>query len=83
MKTTTVPHTKAIQHEFPFHLVKLDPDLQAEVAHCTPEERRRLAVVYRKYAHQLEISASVLEKHSSPWRRRALPRFCPRRLPWN
>lgn len=83
MKHKSVPQTKPIQQEFPFHLVKVDPELQPEVAQHTPAQRRELAFIFLKYAHQLLVTAEVLERHAEPWQRRALPRVPPRVLARN
>jgi len=93
MKHKSVPKTNIInqihqayfeiQLDFPFHLVRVDAEIQKEVAHLTPPERRHLADNFRRFAHQLEITASVLEKHSSPSQRRRLPRVSRSALPLN
>jgi hypothetical protein len=72
-----------MQTEFPFHLVKLAPDLQDLAATLTPSERRDLANMFGDWSHQLTVSANVLEMHASPWRRRSLPRIDPQKLPLN
>lgn len=69
--------TNPEQQEFNFNIVHVEPDLQITVALMPPEQRRALAKIYRRWSHQLEISASVLEHHRGPWRRRSLPRISP------
>jgi hypothetical protein len=79
----SVPQTNHTQTEFDFDAVKLEPELQMEAATFTPHQRRVLACVYERWAHQLRVSAKVLEarRRSSPrgtWK--PLPR---RKLAWN
>lgn len=71
------PNGQHIQQEFNFDAIRLEPDLQIEVCTMPPEERRALAVRFIRWAHQLEVSANVLERQSVPWKRRSLPRISP------
>ncbi len=67
-----VPQTDSKQLEFRFDLVKLEPRLQLTAATLTPTQRRVLACVYERWAHQLRVSAKVLEKYQQPPRRNSL-----------
>jgi hypothetical protein len=73
--TPKTPDTPHVQQEFDFSIVKLEPDLQARAATMTPQQRRELADTFGRWRHQLLVSASVLEKHATPWKRRRLPRI--------
>jgi len=75
MTNKSVPQTKPTQQEFDFNRVRLEPDLQMQVATYTPAQRRATAKVFIRWAHQLEISARVLESQRVPWKRRSLPRI--------
>jgi len=72
MNNKSVPHksavsgSKPIQQEFNFHAVQLEPELQMEAATFTPHQRRMLASVYERWAHQLRVTAKVLEKDLAP-----------------
>lgn len=84
MQNQPVPQTnKHTQTEFNFKAVKLEPELQLLAATLEPLERIELAVIYRRYAHQLEISARVLERQRGPWRRRRVPKLESSQLRWN
>lgn len=72
-----------LQTEFPFHLVKLAPDLQEIAATLTPSERRDLANMFGSWSHQLTVSANFLDAHVSPWQRHAVPKIDPQKLPLN
>lgn len=78
-----VPQTNTDQTEFNFDAVRLEPELQRQAAQLDPRQRIELAIVYRRYAHQLEVSARVLERQRVPWRRRRVPRLESSRLRWN
>ncbi len=78
-----VPQTDTNQTEFNFNAVRLEPELQIQAATLDPRQRVELAIVYRRYAHQLEISARVLERQRVPWRRRQVPKLESSRLRWN
>ena len=71
------------QFEFNFNVVKLEPELQIEAATFTPCQRLALAVKFERWAHELRVSARVLEKQRVPWRRRSLPRISLRDRLWN
>jgi hypothetical protein len=74
-----VPQTDQKQFEFDFHAVRLEPELQMQAATYTPHQRRVLACVYERWAHQLRVSARLLEKHRLKPRRDPL-RPLPARL---
>lgn len=77
MTNESVPQTKQTQTEFNFNKVKVEPELQIQVAFYTPEQRRATAIVFRRWAHQLDVSAKTLETQRVPWQRRSLPRISP------
>jgi hypothetical protein len=64
MKNESVPQTK--QTEFNFNAVRVEPVLQIQVAIMPPHKRRVMASVYRRWAHQLEKTADVLEAQAAP-----------------
>jgi hypothetical protein len=77
MKKKSVPQTKQIQQEFHFNYerVRVEPSLQPLVKEMPPHKRRAMACVYRRWAHQLDKTADVLEAQLPPWKRRRLPRI--------
>lgn len=78
-----VPQTDPHQSEFNFDAVRLEPDLQLQVAVMRPDERRELAATFLRWHHQLLVSALVLEKQRAPWKRRSLPKLSRQLLSWN
>lgn len=40
----------------------LDPGLKSFAGHLDPEDRRKLAVVYRRWAEQLEATADAMDR---------------------
>lgn len=41
-------------------------ELEAEFGDCGPKQRREAAARFKKYAHQLEFSAMILEVDTRP-----------------
>lgn len=79
----SVPQTTHTQAEFDFNAVKLEPELQMEAATFTPHQRRVLACVYERWAHQLRVSAKVLEKRRQSLPRASLKPLPRRKIAWN
>lgn len=55
--------------------VTLEPTLEEQVKLMSPSKRRQLAAVYERWAHQLRVSAAILDlekKSQQPSPRRSL-----------
>lgn len=61
MNTTSVPQIVVTIRQ----RVTLEPELQAEIGSMPPSPRRALARKFKRWAHQLEISAKILETNSA------------------
>lgn len=60
-------------------IVKCEPELEEEAALLNPYQRREMARMFERWAHQLRVSAAVLESDDKrPPRRVSLP-WIPRR----
>lgn len=46
--------------------VRLEPQLEEVAGKMTPAERRTLARKHERWAHQLKVSADVIDAHSGP-----------------
>jgi hypothetical protein len=64
-------------------LVILEPTLELQACVLSPAERRSLARVYARWAHQLRVSAAILEAHAAPKPKRKLGQFPTLLLPLN
>lgn len=60
--------------------VRLEPVLEEKVATFSPSKRRALAIVYERWAHQLRLSARILEIDAKPSQRRRLKGLPHRKL---
>jgi hypothetical protein len=55
--------------------VKLEPELESIAGDLSVEQRRRMAVKLKRWAHQLEVTAFILERDAVPVRRLSVPRI--------
>lgn len=60
--------------------VRLEPELEAIAGELDAHGRKRVAKKFKRWAHQLEVSAVILISDAAPRPRRALRRLSPRRL---
>jgi hypothetical protein len=67
----------------PRPLVQLELDLEQQVGDLNAAESRALAAKLVRWAHQLQVKASVLESHALPQPKRSLRRLCERQLRLN
>jgi len=63
--------------------VMLEPELEPLIAELKPFERIRLAMKFRRWARQLEVSAKMILNQSHPRRRPKLPRVNWTKAAWN
>jgi hypothetical protein len=46
--------------------VRLEPALEEKVGKMTAAQRRILAALYERWAHQLRLSAAIMDRDASP-----------------
>lgn len=46
--------------------VRMEPDLEDIAGHLKPHQRRILAAKFARWAHQLQVTAGVIEKRQQP-----------------
>jgi hypothetical protein len=63
--------------------VFLEPELEALVNALQPFERLRLAIKFRRWARQLEVSAKMMVNRTKPRRKPKVPRVNWTRAVWN
>lgn len=63
--------------------VILEPELEPLIAGLKPFERIRLAMKFRRWARQLEVSAKMMLNQSHPNRKPKVPRLNWTRAVWN
>lgn len=63
--------------------VMLEPELEPLIAGLKPFERVRLAMKFRRWARQLEVSARMILNQSQPRRKPKMPRVNWTKAVWN
>lgn len=63
--------------------VRLEPDLEEIAGDLNASGRRAMAWKLRRWARQLDVSATIIDLDSAPTRRPSLRPLARRRLLWN
>ena len=81
----SLPACEARQMKKPYNRcpVVLEPELEEEAALMTPSQRRAFAATLERWAHQLRVSAFILEQRAGLRLQPSLKPLPRRRLRWN